>query len=552
MFEENLRRSCKACDRPEAMLKLLSFIAASPEPLHVSLVGPLLSWDDGVVAKQTAACYALFPLQNHCFRAFHKKLMDFLMSPDRVGGELAIDVRAAHAELAEKCYLHLFDDSGAFRGVEEQGESPRLRLYSMRHVMPHCTASGSFDRLGRVVSCLPFMVEMCIRGLAFELANALSAAQAICAARRAPCSGIVTGVNAWFQLNVHDFVADPQSVYQSAYAMPESHPIGASARSDVHRWGATRAFFECLSIHESSGGLQLLKKIDVQNSVVHAFDVSSDNALIVTGSEGRTLSVWHASTGEPVSSSTMHGSDAHDGQVLCCALSRDGSTIASGGSDHVVKLWSEKCVCLHECRGHSGSVYAIRFNMTGKLVASGSGDSRIIIWDVRTGSSLRSLDGHSQTVVSCDFSSEDEAVLVSGSADSQFRVWNCVSGSCLRVENCGSARITCVVLSAADRWLACGRDDGQIVVWFTLSSSSAAAPMFLAHSSMRTVVLSCGFSPDAQRLVSSARDGRIVLWDVAHRSVLSVLHAHSQWLQCAKFFPDGMCDVYALTNVACC
>jgi WD40 repeat protein len=45
--------------------------------------------------------------------------------------------------------------------------------------------------------------------------------------------------------------------------------------------------------------------------------------------------------------------------------------------------------------GHSGSVYSVVFSSDRSTLASGSDDNTIKLWDVKTGSELQTLTGHS-------------------------------------------------------------------------------------------------------------------------------------------------------------
>jgi WD40 repeat protein len=47
------------------------------------------------------------------------------------------------------------------------------------------------------------------------------------------------------------------------------------------------------------------------------------------------------------------------------------------------------------------------------------------------------------------------------------------------------------------------------------------------------------FSPDSRWLVSSGKDGQVILWDVAKRELVRRLLWHSAWATLASFSPDG-------------
>ena len=73
--------------------------------------------------------------------------------------------------------------------------------------------------------------------------------------------------------------------------------------------------------------------------------------------------------------------------------------------------------------GHSDSVRSVAFSSDDQLLASGSRDNTVKIWDPRNGSCLRTLEGHSNFVRSVAFSSDDQ-LLASGSGDKTVKIWD--------------------------------------------------------------------------------------------------------------------------------
>jgi WD40 repeat protein len=84
----------------------------------------------------------------------------------------------------------------------------------------------------------------------------------------------------------------------------------------------------------------------------------------------------------------LHG---HSGSVTAIAISPDGKTIASGGADATLRLWSidgrslsEKPIYRHKTLGSDDEVRVIAFSPDGKLVASGTMGGTLRFADVAT------------------------------------------------------------------------------------------------------------------------------------------------------------------------
>jgi WD40 repeat protein len=79
----------------------------------------------------------------------------------------------------------------------------------------------------------------------------------------------------------------------------------------------------------------------------------------------------------------------HPGGVLALALSRDGTQLASAGTDGTVRLWSVKDgAALGTIRGHSGPVSGVAYAADGRLWSIGW-DGTLRAWKLRGGAKVR-------------------------------------------------------------------------------------------------------------------------------------------------------------------
>ena len=74
----------------------------------------------------------------------------------------------------------------------------------------------------------------------------------------------------------------------------------------------------------------------------------------------------------------------HKDAILSVAFSPDGSTIATGSYDKLVKLWDAATGKeLRTLKEHSDAVYSVAFLPGGTQLVSGAGDRTLKIWDVQ-------------------------------------------------------------------------------------------------------------------------------------------------------------------------
>lgn len=76
---------------------------------------------------------------------------------------------------------------------------------------------------------------------------------------------------------------------------------------------------------------------------------------------------------------------------------------------------------------------ALAFSPNGKVLASGSADKKIILWDTHSWEKIKTLEGHSGSVLGIAFS-PDGSQLVSGSGDETILLWDASSWRVLKID----------------------------------------------------------------------------------------------------------------------
>ncbi|WP_437820306.1 pentapeptide repeat-containing protein [Sorangium sp. So ce1078] len=223
------------------------------------------------------------------------------------------------------------------------------------------------------------------------------------------------------------------------------------------------------------------------------------------------------------------GADARD----ALAISPDGALLAaSHGSE--LSLWDMATgSALRVLNGHSDSVRTVAFSPDGASLASASADCTVRLWDVATGNLLCVFKGHSHCVTSVVFS-PDGMTLASGSLDRSIRLWHVATCHEIGVLQGHAHGVTAVSFAPGGDMLASGSHDETVRLWHVRSGHALSVLEGHVQS-----VTSVAFSPDGMLLASGARDRTVRLWRVPSGDAVRLLEVDSAGVTSVAFSPDG-------------
>ena len=197
----------------------------------------------------------------------------------------------------------------------------------------------------------------------------------------------------------------------------------------------------------------------------------------------------------------------NDKPIFALAFSSDGTKLASGSNDAMVRLWDTTSGTeLAALRRHTGKGWttALAFSTDGKMLASGSTDKTVQLWDTTTGELLTTLIGHINSITSLAFS-RNGAMLASASADGTIRFWNTETGTVIPNHITGHTKgVKAVAFFKDSSTLATAAFNGKITFWDL--ESSATNRQTIGH---RDWLMASAFSPDGTKFVSLESDGNL-------------------------------------------
>ncbi|KAB8207967.1 hypothetical protein BDV34DRAFT_223163 [Aspergillus parasiticus] len=187
-----------------------------------------------------------------------------------------------------------------------------------------------------------------------------------------------------------------------------------------------------INIWKTSTGALEQTLVDQVGSIEDVLAFSFGNDMLVSGSRN-ALRLWKTTTQEPTFTLP------HSGSVKAVAFSRDGSLVASGCSDYVIRLWNTRTGHLEQVlEGHVSTPICLSFSVDGQVLASGSEDHTLKLWDLMHGKSdptqisqqttVQDLDNPSDQIAVIDLS-PDEKQVAAGSWGGVVTLWDVKTGN---------------------------------------------------------------------------------------------------------------------------
>jgi len=170
-----------------------------------------------------------------------------------------------------------------------------------------------------------------------------------------------------------------------------------------------------------------------------------------SASRDRTVRLWEAGGSRIIG--------RHEGAVLCLAALEDGS-LASGGADGAIYLWSPDGQHRGTLRGHTGWIWAL-VPLEGGLLASGSEDGTVRLWHPASVSEA-CVPAHAGAPVRA-LAALPSGGLISGHATGELTTWQLTAAPGLQARGTHRVHAGAVCTLAplsAERIASGGEDDG--------------------------------------------------------------------------------------------
>ncbi len=293
---------------------------------------------------------------------------------------------------------------------------------------------------------------------------------------------------------------------------------------------ATRPVYRTRVISNLPAPSKLFRTLNGHKDWVLSVMFSPDGTRLATGGNDKIIRLWDVGTGRLLGSLGGHGY-----AINAVTYSPDGKWLASAGVDGSVRLWNPKSGLQQGAlRGYGYAFYAIAFSPDAKRLAAGGKDRTVFVWDVDSGAQLYALEGHKGDIYAVSFS-PDGKVLASAGADKTIRLWDVSNGQEIASLFGHKDKVLSLAYSPDGKWLATGDAGNVIRIWNTYNGTQERTLTNLDRS-----VLSLAYSPDGKWLAAGTAADTIRIFDARSGRLAQLLIDHEGYVQTVAFSPDGM------------
>lgn len=284
-----------------------------------------------------------------------------------------------------------------------------------------------------------------------------------------------------------------------------------------------------LKVWERSSGKVIFETM--LESDLRCLALSPDGSLIASGGDDAMVRVWKSGAAEPVAQLKYDGK-----WVRSLQFSKDGKTLAVGGTgDLTIDLWDARTFQrAGKLKGSGSDFLHLNYSPDGKFLAAATRDGIIRMWNLETGSIQQTYTGHQGMVWSVAFS-PDGSILASAGQDRTIRYWDAPSGDVLA--NLRSEyEIDTLVFSP---------DPETPVVYYTSGDSVYRDFMqrdespYVIPDLLSSDITSVATSPDNTAVAAVTTTGSILLWDERSRKTRAIIENPQLSFQNIDYSPDG-------------
>lgn len=209
--------------------------------------------------------------------------------------------------------------------------------------------------------------------------------------------------------------------------------------------------------------MEKVKEFEAHADYIRSVEIHPTLPYILSSSDDMTIKLWDWDRGFDCTNYF----EGHAHYVMQVKFNpKDSNTFASASLDRSIKVWGLGSPTPHyTLEGHERGVNCIDYYPSGDkpYILSGADDRTVKIWDYQTKSVVHSLEGHSHNICAVLFHPK-LPLIASASEDGTVRLWQSTTYRPETTLNYGMERAWALAATGESNSLACGFDEGLVVI----------------------------------------------------------------------------------------
>ncbi|KAL5536012.1 hypothetical protein ACEPAF_4106 [Sanghuangporus sanghuang] len=279
--------------------------------------------------------------------------------------------------------------------------------------------------------------------------------------------------------------------------------------------------------------------------------------ILATGAKDATARIWelpdppddpYQFAGPPEKPPIVlrHMPDTEQKDVTSVDWSADGSLLATGSFDSILRIWTRTGEFYMSHPQHQkGPIFSARFSSSGKWLLSCSLDGTACVWDVKGKKLHMQFRCHDECCLDAVWF--DEEVFATCGADKVIKVMRIGDQNPLLTLQGHENEVNSIRFNPSKTRLASCSDDKTVRIWEIArylddpQCENISAMVLEGHSDSIASINWCPSRPEGspEIIATAAFDGSAYLWNATTGECLHMIHDHKRAAYSLTFSPDG-------------